>query len=396
MKEYDRVWARIDLDAIRENIRLTRKLLKPETEVMGIIKADGYGHGAIPIARAVGDGFDSYGVAIAEEGAELRQAGFRKPILILGYTPASQYEMVLRHEITPTVFTAEMAEGISEEAVRQKKKAKIHLKIDTGMGRIGFPVSKQSVKEIQTIAKLPGLWVEGCFSHFSKADEEDKSYARWQLSQFQTMCEWLRLAGMEIPKQHISNSAGIMDLPEAQLSMVRSGISTYGLYPSEEVKKERLPLRPALSWYSCVSYVKWLEEGSLVGYGGTYQTERKTRVATIPVGYADGYRRELSNRGRVLLHGKSVPIIGRVCMDQFMVDVTEISELVQVGDTVTLLGRDREAVISAEEIGALTHSFSYEVVCGIGKRVPRVYYDRGEKVGTCDYYDTAEKAFCLR
>lgn len=395
MKSYYRVFAEVDLDAICENIQNTRRRIWPGTQIMGIIKADGYGHGAIPVAKAVADGFDAYGVAILEEGAELRRAGFQKPILLLGYTQKPLYPDMIHYDLMPAVFTAEMAKEISKEALRQKKTARIHIKLDTGMGRIGFPVGKETIQQIVEISKLPGIELAGCFSHFSKADERDKAYAKRQLKQFLVMCGQLEKAGVSLPQKHISNSAGILDLPQANLSMVRSGISTYGLYPSKEVDQAALPLKPALSLKSYVSHVKVLEEGCLVGYGGTYRTARPTAVATIPVGYADGYSRELSNQGFVLLHGQRAPVIGRICMDQFMADVTELMEPVREGDLVTLLGSDGSERITAEEIGAMTHSFNYEVVCGIGKRVPRVYRYRGRTAGTCDYYSTAPYAFDL-
>ena len=394
MKEYYRVKANIDLDAICENIKETRKIIKPGTKIMGIIKADGYGHGAIPIARALNELVDEYGVAILEEGLELRRAGIQKPILILGFTPNEQHKDMIAYDIMTSVFQYQMAENISKEACRQGKVAKIHIKLDTGMGRIGFKMEEESIEVIKKISQLPGIKIDGIFSHFSKSDERDKSFANGQLEKFLAMVDALEKEGVYIPTKHISNSAAIIDMPQANLDMVRSGISTYGMYPSEEVNKHNLMLRPAMEVKAHIIFVKTVEKGTLIGYNGTFETKRKTVVATVPVGYADGYSRALSNKGRVLIHGKVAPIIGRVCMDQFMVDVTDI-EGVKEGDVVTLVGRDKEEFISLEELGNTSNSFNYEAACDFGKRIPRVYYFGGKKVGTCDFYDTAIASFDL-
>lgn len=394
MKEYYRVKANIDLDAICENIKETRTVINPGTKIMGIIKADGYGHGAIPIARALNELVDEYGVAILEEGLELRRAGIQKPILILGFTPSEQHKDMIAYDIMTTVFQYDMAEKISKEACRQGKIAKIHIKIDTGMGRIGFKIEDESVDSIKRISQLPGIKIEGIFSHFSKSDETDKTFAKKQLEKFLAMVKALEEQGVIIPTKHIANSAAIIDMPQANLDMVRSGISTYGMYPSEEVNKQTLKLRPAMEVKAYVIFVKTVEKGTLIGYNGTFETKRKSVIATIPVGYADGYSRALSNKGRVLIHGKVAPIIGRVCMDQFMVDVTDI-EGVKQGDVVTLVGRDGKEFISLEELGNTANSFNYEAACDFGKRIPRVYYLNGKKVGTCDFYDTAIASFDL-
>lgn len=394
MKEYYRVEAKIDLDAIRDNIKETKKIVKPGTKIMGIIKADGYGHGAIPIARALDDLADAYGVAILEEGIELRRAGIHKPILILGFTPTPQYKDMIAYDIMTSVFQFDMAKEISKEAVRQGKKAKIHIKLDTGMSRIGFQINEESVETIKRISELPGIIIDGCFTHFSKSDEKDKTFAKKQLERYLSMIDHLHEAGVEIPTRHISNSAGIIDMPEANLDMVRSGISTYGMYPSEDVNKENLKLKPAMEVKAYIIHVKTVPQGTPIGYNGTFVTTQETKVATVPVGYADGYSRALSNKGRVLIHGVSVPIIGRVCMDQFMVDVTQL-ENVKPGDEVTLVGRDGNECITMEELGNTAGSFNYEAACDFGKRIPRVYYMGGKKVGTCDFYDAAIASFDL-
>lgn len=385
MKEYYRVYADIDLDAIYENVKNAKALLKKDTKMMAIVKADGYGHGAVEVARQIDELVDAYGVAILEEGIELRKAGFTKPILILGYTPKPLYPAMIRNDIATAVFTMEMAKEISDTAVAMHQKANIHIKLDTGMSRIGFSITKESKETIEQIAKLPGIEIKGCFSHFARMDEKDKTKANEQFAKFTKMVNALEEDGVDLGIRHISNSAGIMEAPEVQMDMVRNGICLYGLYPSEEVQKERLPLKPAMELKAYVSYVKTLEPGVEIGYGGTYTTTKKTRVATIPVGYADGYPRCLSGKGSVLIHGKKAPILGRVCMDQFMVDVTDIDN-VCIGDRVTLFGKDGDSCITIEEISAMAHSFNYEFVCDIGKRIPRVYYRHGKVIETKDYY----------
>lgn len=385
MKEYYRVYADIDLDAIYENVKNAKALLKKDTKMMAIVKADGYGHGAVEVARQIDELVDAYGVAILEEGIELRKAGFTKPILILGYTPKPLYPAMIRYDIATAVFTMEMAKEISDTAVAMHKNANIHIKLDTGMSRIGFAITKESKEIIEQIAKLPGIEIKGCFSHFARMDEKDKTKANEQFAKFTKMVNALEKDGVDLGIRHISNSAGIMEAPEVQMDMVRNGICLYGLYPSEEVQKERLPLKPAMELKAYVSYVKTLEPGVEIGYGGTYTTTKKTRVATIPVGYADGYSRCLSGKGSVLIHGEKAPILGRVCMDQFMVDVTDIDN-VCVGDRVTLFGKDGDSCITIEEISAMAHSFNYEFVCDIGKRIPRVYYRHGKVIETKDYY----------
>ena len=385
MKEYYRVQANINLDAIYENVANAKKIIHPGTKLMAIIKADGYGHGAVPVAKTLNSIVDAYGIAILEEGIELRQAGITKPILILGYTPQPLYKPMIQYDIATAVFDWNMAEKLSETAQKIGKTASVHIKVDTGMSRIGFKPDEESLEVIKKIAKLPGLHIDGCFTHFARMDEVDKTKAKAQFEKYMDFVQKIEAAGIAIPIKHVSNSAGIIEMPQVNLDMVRDGISVYGIYSSEEVQKQRLPLTPAMEVKSWVSFVKTLEAGVEIGYGGTYTTEKETRVATIPVGYADGYPRALSNQGRVLIHGQSAKILGRVCMDQFMVDVTDIPDVVQ-GDEVTLVGRDGEGYISIEEVANMSYSFNYEFVCDIGKRVPRVYYWHGKKIGTKDYY----------
>ena len=385
IKEYYRVKAEINLDAIHENVVNAKALTKPGTKLMAIIKADAYGHGAVMVAHTLEDVADAYGVAILEEGIELRQSGINKPILILGYTPAPLYPAMIKYDIATAVFEYDMAERMSEAAEKIGKKAKVHIKLDTGMSRIGFKQDDESLEVIKKIAKLPGIEIEGCFTHFATMDEKDKTKAMKQFERYMYFVKRIEDAGITIPVKHVSNSAGIIEKQEVNLDMVRDGICVYGMYPSDEVDKTKLKLTPAMEIKSYVSFVKTLEAGVEIGYGGTYTTTKETTVATIPVGYADGYSRALSNRGRVLIKGKSFPIIGRVCMDQFMVDISELPEIRQ-GDEVTLVGRDGDEYISIEEVADMSYSFNYEFVCDIGKRIPRVYYKGGKVIATKDFY----------
>ncbi len=382
---YFRVCANISLDAIRDNIKKGRELLGPETRLMAVVKADAYGHGAVPVAWAIDDLVDAYAVAIPEEGAELRQAGITKPVLVLGYTAPELAASAIRQDIMLSVFQSETAEAYGKLARELGTTAKVHIKLDTGMSRIGYLCNEQSLADIERIAKLPDIKIEGMFTHFAKADEADKSFAKEQYKKYMEFAEQLWQRGIRIPVRHVCNSAGMIDLPESDLDMVRFGITMYGMYPTDDVTKERLPVTPAMELKTHISFVKTLPAGVGIGYSGTFVTCRETKVATLPIGYGDGYPRGLSNRGRVLIHGKSAPILGRICMDQCMVDVTDIPEAVQ-GDTVTLMGRDGEEFISAEEIGATVgNSFHYEVVCDVGKRVPRVYYKDGKPVSVREF-----------
>lgn len=385
IKKYYRVQAEINLDAIYQNVVNAKKLLKPGTKIMAVVKADGYGHGAVETAGVLDNIVDAYGVAILEEGIELRQAGFTKPVLILGFTPEPQYKAMIDYNISTAVFQYSMAEKMSGTAVKCGKKAHVHIALDTGMGRIGFKQDDESLRIIKKIAKLPGISIDGCFTHFARMDEKDKTKSLVQYNRYMSFVKRIEDAGIKLPVKHISNSAGIIEMQEANLDMVRDGISLYGMYPSDEVEKGRLGLVPAMELKAYVSFVKTVEAGSEISYGGTFTTTRKTEIATIPVGYADGYPRSLSGKGYVLIHGKRAPILGRVCMDQFMADVTDIGG-VKEGDTVTLAGRDGEGYISIEEIAGMAHSFNYEFVCDVGKRVPRVYYRNGKVIKTKDCY----------
>lgn len=383
MKYYN-VQAEVDLDAIYHNIIEMRKHIRPDTLLLAVIKADAYGHGAVAVAKALEDEVDYYAVAHLEEAEELRRYGIRTPILILGTCVPEEFEDLIRHQITINIYRLEDAKKLSETAQAMQQTAKVHIKLDTGMHRIGFPCNEQAVEDIKKIAALPGLELEGIFTHFAKADEKKKEAFEYQLNQFRYMLGVLENEGIRFPIRHAANSAAIMEAGDLELDMVRSGISTYGLYPSEEVEKDTADLRPAMALRSRITHVKTLPAGEGIGYGWTYTTTRETKVATIPTGYADGYKRALSNQGRVLIHGISAPIIGRVCMDQFMVDVTDVPN-VKVGDMATLFGRDGNAWLPVEELANASASFNYEFVCGLTRRVPRIYTWHGKVAGVLDY-----------
>ena len=340
---------------------------------MVIVKADAYGHGAVRVSQALqGEVADAYGVAIIEEAIELREAGITKPILILGYTPKEQFRLVISYDVIQTVYRYEMAEELSAEAINQGKTAKIHIKVDTGMSRLGFNDTDKSLEDIKKIASLEGVSIEGIFSHFAKADEADRESVKGQIERFDKFYDLLKQEGIYIPLRHMSNSAGMIEYPEAEYDMIRCGIVSYGVYPSNEVSQDVFSLQPAMDLKSHVVFIKEVEAGTGISYGSTYITKRKTRVATIPVGYADGYSRNMSNVGKVIIRKQYAPIIGRICMDYFMVDVTDIKDISE-GDVVTLLGEEGSCKITIETLSEWSHSFPYEIMCTVGKRIPRVY-----------------------
>lgn len=371
----ERVVAEIDLAAIRTNLNAIRAHLDNKTPIMAIVKADAYGHGAVRVAKAIENEVGAFGVAVAEEGMELRQAGIQKPILILGYTEPHLYRELIRHNICLTIFTFEAAVALSEAASREQKLATIHLAVDTGMTRIGFHPTEESIALIGRIAALPHIQIEGIFTHFACADSGNHGATQQQIDRFQTFCDRVAAAGYNIPIRHCANSAAILEFENAHFDMVRAGIILYGLYPSDEIDHSRINIRPALSLRARISHVHRVPAGTSVSYGATFVTKRPSVLATIPLGYADGWPRSLSNTGRVLIHGQFAPIVGRICMDQFMVDVTDIKD-VRVGDTVTLIGRDQKQFLPIEEPAAAAGSFQYELPCMLSKRVPRRYLER--------------------
>lgn len=389
LESYQRVWAEVDLDAIWENMVHMKENIAENTKILAVIKTDGYGHGGVPIAKMLEqlDFMFGYAAATYEEAHVLREAGVKKPILILGYTFPYCYEELIREEIRPAVYRRDTVEELAAAAAKVGKKAKVHIKVDTGMGRIGITPDEEGLEFVRFLIEHPELEVEGIFTHFAKSDEADKTSANHQLELFQNFIDKIQTElGITIPVKHCSNSAAILEMPQANMDMVRAGITTYGLYPSEEVSKDIVPLRAAMSLYSHIVYCKTIHAGQSVSYGGLFTAQKDTRVATIPVGYGDGYPRSLSGRGYVLIHGKRAPILGRVCMDQFMVDISEIPEAMD-GDKVTLLGVDGTERITAEELGELSGRFNYEFVCDLGKRIPRVYIQHGEITEVRDYFE---------
>ena len=389
INHYDRIRADIDLDAVVYNMEQMHRNLKPGSRMMGVIKTDAYGHGAVQIGRELEKLPYVFGMAVAtaEEALILRRCGIKKPILILGYVFPYAYEELIKNEVRMTVFRKDMIEEINECARKAGKKAIVHIKVDTAMSRIGVKPDESGLSFIRECLLMEHIAVEGIFTHFAKADERDKEAVLTQLSSFQDFLDLSnKETGYDFPIRHCSNSAGIVELKEANMDMVRAGITLYGLWPSEEVSRDIISLKPVLSLKSHIVYVKEITKGTCVSYGGTFQAKDDMRVATIPAGYGDGYPRGLSNKGSVLIRGKRAAILGRVCMDQFMVDVTEIPDAKE-GDEVTLIGRDGEDVITMEELGALSGRFNYELACDLGKRIPRVVYRQGKIIDTKDYYE---------
>lgn len=389
IESYQRVCAVIDLDAVCQNMEYMHRNLSENTKMIGVIKTDGYGHGAIQIGRELEklDYVFGYAVATAEEALILRHADLHKPILILGYTFPYSYEELIKHDIRPAVFREDTLSELSACACRVGRSVKVHVKVDTGMTRVGIKPDDSGIAFVNKVLHAEGVELEGVFTHFARADETDKTSARKQLKvirDFMSRAE--QELGCRIPIKHCSNSAGIVELPEANMDVVRAGITIYGLWPSEQVSRDVVKLKPVLSLKSHIVYIKEVDEGVPISYGGTFVTPKKMKVATIPVGYGDGYPRGLSNRGYVLIRGKRAPILGRVCMDQFMVSVDEIPEA-QEGDEVTLIGEDGKQQITMEELGEISGRFNYELACDLGKRIPRVYVKDGQVTETKDYYD---------
>lgn len=368
-----RVVAEVDTSALRHNYSEIKKFISKDTEVMAIVKADGYGHGAQEVAQILQEeGANRFAVAIAKEGEELRKSGITKPILVLGYTPPADIKCLIENDLTQTVFSFEMAEYISREASKWKKTVNVHIKVDTGMGRIGFLSNPESISEIKKIAELPYINMEGIFTHFATADEVDFAYTRDQWSIFIGFLNELEELGIQFPIVHAANSAATMVHTYTHLNVVRTGIILYGYYPSDYLYGKKLCLKPAMTLKTQVVHIKELPEGHFISYGKRYQTRQKTKVATIPIGYADGYSRRLSNKGRVLIRGEYAQVLGNVCMDQFMVDVSHIPDIA-VGDEVVVFGTQKGKSVAIEELARLTDTINYEVMCMIGKRVPRIY-----------------------
>lgn len=388
---YRRIYAEIHLDSIIENIKAMAALLPEQTRLIGVVKADGYGHGSVPVAQAIAPYVWGYAVASVEEGEILRKHRIEKPILILGATHRSSFQALLEYDLRPAVFDYEAARELSELALSMGKAARVHLALDTGMSRIGWFPEEMGVEEAVKTASLSGIEVEGCFTHFARADEGTLVYTEKQYARFQWFLRELEKRGIKIPICHCSNSAAIMELPQLPMDAARVGISMYGIYPSDEMTHS-IALKPAMEIRSYITFVKEIPSGTPVSYGGTFVAETKMRIATVAAGYGDGYPRSLSGTGYVLIAGKRAPILGRICMDQFMVDVTAIPEAC-VDCPVTLVGKDGTEELSMERLAGLCGGFRYEIPCVLGKRVPRVYVQHGEIVGSKDYHEDVYEDF---
>lgn len=372
------VWAEINLDNLEFNMKGIKKLAK-STEIFGVVKADAYGHGAIDVAPVLlENGVTRLAVAVISEAVELRRAGIDCPIMILGYTPLSLADDILKYDIEQTVFSYDYALELSKIAEKRHIKVKIHIALDTGMGRIGFLSDEKSVEDVYKINKLPNIEIEGLFSHFSTADEDNKEYTYKQFDNFNYFYKKLKSRGVSVGVRHIANSAAIMDLPDTHLDGVRPGIILYGYYPSDEVNKKKLELKPVMTLKTNIVHIKTLKKGEYISYGRKFRCEKDSVIATLPVGYADGYTRLMFGKAKVIINDKFAPVVGRICMDQCMVDITEISTA-KVGDEVILMGESHNCKFNADDIAGHIHTINYEVVCMISKRVPRVYI-KNEKV----------------
>lgn len=371
------VWAEVNLDTIKENVKQIKNITK-DKKIIAVVKADAYGHGAIDVAPALLEaGADKLAVAVITEALELRAAGINTEIMILGYTPLTFSEKIITENIEQTIYSLEYARGLSKEALKLNTKAKVHLAIDTGMGRIGF-LPDEDFEDILKVCMLPGLDIVGIFTHFSTADEADKSYSHMQFEKFKSVCDRLEERGIHIPLKHSSNSAAIMDLNETYLDGVRPGIIVYGYYPSKEVQIEKLNLKPALTLKTSVVHLKKLKKDMYISYGRAFKTEREeTIIATLPIGYADGYTRLLNGKAKVIIRGKLAPVVGNICMDQCMVDVSDI-EGVELGDEVILIGEKNGVKFNADDIAQLIGTINYEIICMLKNRVPRIYLKNGE------------------
>jgi alanine racemase len=377
---YRSTWAEVSLDAIAHNVRQFKSTLGSSSYFMAVVKGDAYGHGAIPVAKAALEaGSDYLGVALLDEALQLRRAGINTPIMVLGYTPPYAVEKAIMNDITMTVFSDEVLEELISCSNRLQKLVKVHIKVETGMNRVGVEQKEELKVMAKTIQQAHFLSLEGIFTHFADADNKDKKYTFFQHRRFIELIEYLKNEGIHIPIKHCCNSAGTIDLPEMHMDMVRVGISLYGLAPSADVQFKRLRLLPAMSFKTKVSFIKTLKAGQSISYGCTYQTEKDSLIATLPVGYADGFYRGRSNVGFVMIRGKRVPIVGRICMDQTMMDVSSIPDL-RIGEEVVLFGRSEEGELPVDEIATEMNTINYEVVCQLGKRVPRIYVENNNVI----------------
>ena len=381
-----RTWAEIDLDALAHNMREIRKFTAPSAEVMAVVKADAYGHGAIQVAKVfLSNGASRLAVSMIDEAIELRNSGIDAPILTLNHTDPRRAFEVIENRIDQTVYSVEFAKALSDNALAAGRKVNIHIKMDTGMHRVGFDDGCKSVEQILQIAEMPGISIEGIFSHYAVADTEDDDFTRMQYRLFNEMINSLESHGINIPIKHICNSAGTLRFPETHMDMVRVGIIAYGMIPPGCPPPYRpIQLKPAMTLKSNVVHIKTVNAGETVSYGRKYEARSDETIATIPIGYADGYTRRLSGKADVLLHGQRAPVIGTICMDMCMIRVDSVRESVKIGDEVVLFGRqlykDDEFLLSVDEISELSDTINYEITCLIGKRVPRVYMQEGKNI----------------
>lgn len=389
IENYQRVYAAVNLDAVWNNMEQMHRNLSSGTKMIGVLKADAYGHGAVQIAKELEkmDYVFGYATATSEEAVILRHAGLQKPVLVLGYAFPYCYEDLIKYDIRPTVFREDSVEELSACACRIGKPVRVHVKVETGMTRLGISPDESGLRFVEKTLRTKGVILEGMFTHFARADESDKTPTMRQLSLLHDFMEAVeQKTGYHIPVKHCSNSAGILEVPEANMDVVRAGITLYGLWPSEEVSRNIISLQPVLSLKSRIVSIREVEKGTPVSYGGTYVTPYRMKIATIPVGYADGYPRSLSGKGYVLIHGKKAPVLGRICMDQFMVSLENIPDAAE-GDEVTLIGEEQGLKITMEELGDLSGRFNYELACNLGKRIPRIYLKGGQVTAAKDYYD---------
>ncbi|MFW2500954.1 alanine racemase [Clostridium diolis] len=379
------VYAEIDLDAIAYNMKNIKNLAK-DKEVIAVVKADCYGHGALDVVPTLlENGASRLAVAVLTEGIELRNDNIKAPIMILGYTPSYLNEELIKYDLEQTVYDLDYAKELSKTALSLNKKAKIHIAIDTGMGRIGFLPTEKAIDDICKICSLEGLEVIGIFTHFSTSDEKDKEYTNEQFEKFTDLLKKLSNLNIEIPIKHVSNSGAIMDMPETYLDAVRAGIILYGYYPSNEVKKENLSLKPALTLKATITRVQEMDAGMSISYGRTFKTERRSLIATIPIGYADGYSRLLAKNAKVIINGQFAPIVGRICMDQCMIDITDINGDIKVGDEVIILGEQNGLRFNADNFAEIMGTINYEILCMLKYRIPRVYVKNGKIFNVRNY-----------
>lgn len=386
-----RAWAQIDLNALQYNYNVVKSMINPRSKIMCVVKADAYGHGAKRLSKEFSKlGADWFAVSNLEEAMQIRKAGVNKPILILGYTPVNMVQVLSDNNISQAAISEDYAKKLSLRAEKINKKIKVHIKLDTGMNRIGILDQndiqrKNAVKSIENILNMSGLIVEGLFTHFAVADEgiDGEDYTRMQYENFKCVISDLKEKGIKIPLCHCCNSAAIIDYPDMDMDMVRPGIILYGLLPSNKLKS-KLRLKPVMQLKSTVSLVKEIDAGVKISYGGNFISDKKMKIATVPIGYADGYPRYMSGKGEMIVKGKRAKIVGRICMDQLMLDVTDIDGVNQ-GDIVTVLGGEKESRISANDIADINNTINYEIICLVGKRVPRIYYKDGKFVGQLNY-----------